>query len=189
MVRCAWMSFVPNCTRSRRARRAEEQIARAVVFDRGRRLVRRRRIAQTCTVLVAAVGLGAGSGVVASRPWTRSADDRLDAALERVARERVLHDFSSRDRGSDDRRWVSRPARNRRTRDDHGTGAVHPCADPGRRRLLVLDGARRCRRLVVRHRDPHRRRNERARRPYRPPVPADRRDLRPVRRRRARRRG
>jgi hypothetical protein len=34
--------------------------ARAVVFDRGRRLVRRRRIAQTCTVLVAAVGLGAG---------------------------------------------------------------------------------------------------------------------------------
>ena len=34
--------------------------ARAVVLDRGRRLVRRRRIAQTCTVLVAVVGLGAG---------------------------------------------------------------------------------------------------------------------------------
>ena len=37
--------------------------ARAVVFDRGRRLVRRRRIAQTCTVLLAAVGLGAGVAV------------------------------------------------------------------------------------------------------------------------------
>lgn len=34
--------------------------ARAVVLERSRRLVRRRRIAQTCTVLVAAVGIGAG---------------------------------------------------------------------------------------------------------------------------------